>query len=243
MNLKNKVVIVTGASAGIGEATARALAAKGAKVALVARSAEKLAALEKELAGSFAVTADMSKPAEVKKMIAAVHTKMGGIDVLVNNAGQGLYGPVENIDLAAYEKVWALNVLGPLAAMEAIIPLMREQKPLEGLRGMIVNVSSMVSKNYFPYLGGYASTKYALNGLSLTARTEVAKDGIVISVVHPGMTATDFGKNAIRAEGMESMVSRQRENMPAADSAELVAGKIVETLEAGKAAPAEVTWK
>ncbi|GEM_PF-470942 len=248
------------ASAGIGEATAKLLVAKGARVVLVARSREKLAILEKALPGAVALPANMAKNADVKKMVATVEKKFGRVDAIVNNAGVGLYGPVENINLEDYASVWALNVVGPLAAMQEIIPLMRKQKPVEdgvsasekggtGLRGQIVNVSSMVSKNTFPYLGGYASTKYALNALSLTARVELAKDGIVVSVVHPGLTATDFGKNAVRAPGMEGMVSRERatgpngQAMPVADAPELVAGKIIETLEAGKDAPAEVMWK
>jgi len=235
--MKNKVIIVTGASSGIGEATARLLAGKGAKIALVARSAEKLATLAKELPGSAAFPTDMSKPAEVKKMIAAVHKKFGTIDVLLNNAGQGLYGPLEEINIDDYAAVWQLNVVGPLVAMQQVIHLMRAQKS-----GTIINTSSKVSKNAFPYLAGYASTKYALNALSLTARTELAKDGITIIIVLPGLTATDFGKNARRTKGMEGIVSRERANLPAADSPQLVAEKIAAALEAGKESPAEVIW-
>ncbi len=238
MDLKDKVIIITGASAGIGEATARLLAKEGARLALVARSPAKLAALEKELPGAHAIVADMSKPADVHAMIAAAQKHFGHIDVLVNNAGQGLYGPLEHINLDDFAAVWQLNVVGPLAAMEAVIPLMRAQGG-----GTIINISSMVSKNAIPNLAGYTSTKYALNALSLTARAELASDNIAVTLVHPSLTATDFGKNARRAAGTEHMVPRNRPDMPAADSAELVAGKILEAIKNGASGPAEIIWR
>ncbi len=238
MNITNTTIIVTGASAGIGEATARLLSQKGARVALVARSPAKLAALEKELPSSLAVVADMSKPTDIQHMIATVQKHFGRIDTLINNAGQGLYGPLERIDLNDYAAVWHLNVVGPLVAMQSVIPIMRAQGG-----GSIINISSMVSKNAIPNLGGYASTKYALNALSLTARAELAPDNIVVTLVHPGMTATDFGKNSRRASGMEHMVPRNRVTMPTPDSAELVAEKILEALQNGATGPAEIIWK
>ena len=106
--------------------------------------------------------------------------QFGRIDILVNNAGQGLCAPVESIDLGDYRAVMELNVFAVLSAMQAVIPIMRQQGG-----GMILNVSSVVSKNYFTTIGGYASTKYALNALSLTARQELAKGNIVVSVFHP----------------------------------------------------------
>lgn len=191
MDIKNKVVIVTGASEGIGRATAEALSREGAKVVLAARSDDKIAHLAHSLPGSLAVHADMRNPADIQNLIDRTIAVHDHIDILVNNAGQGMYGPVENINLEQYREIMELNVYGPLLAMQMVIPHMR------GRGGMIVNVSSRVSKNYFPNLAAYASTKYALNALSLTAREELKKDGIVVSVMHPKMTATDFGKNSI----------------------------------------------
>ena len=102
--------------------------------------------------------------------------------------------------------------------------------------GTIVNVSSMVSKAYYSYLGAYASTKYALNALSLTARAELENDNIIIGVVHPGLTDTDFGVNAIKSdETARSMQSRRREGMPVPDSPEHVAEKILFAIESGQA--------
>jgi short-subunit dehydrogenase len=205
MDIKNKVIVITGASEGIGLATARVLAREGAKLVLAARSADSLKKLEKELdsgrhdgkenaSGAIAVPTDMRKPADIATLVDAAVKKFGRIDVLINNAGQGMYGPVESIDIDKYKDIMELNVFAVLRAMQAVIPIMRKQGG-----GMILNISSRVSKNYYPNLAAYASTKYALNAISLTARAELEKDNIVISVFHPKMTATNFGKNSVSA--------------------------------------------
>ena len=231
MEIKNKVIIVTGASGGIGLSTAKLLGSHGAKVALVARSKDKLVALSKELPDSFPIVADMSKIKDVDQMIEKVKKHYGKIDILINNAGQGIYGAIENINIDDYKKIIDLNIIGPMEAMQKIIPIMRKQGG-----GMIVNISSMVSKNYYPYLGAYASTKYALNAISLTARAELEKENIIVSVVHPGMTATDFGKNSIKSdETAKTMQSRNREGMPEPDSADHVASRILFAIQNGEA--------
>ncbi len=191
MQIKDKIAVVTGASGGIGLALARLLAEKGAKVILAARSADKLKQLEGEIPGSFAIAADMRKPEDIRNLIHQTHEKFGRIDILVNNAGQGLRAAVEAIDLDDYRSIMELNVFSVLLAMKEAIPIMRKQGG-----GVILNVGSLVSKNYFPTLAAYASTKYALNALSLTARQELQNDKIVVSVFHPKMTATEFGQNA-----------------------------------------------
>lgn len=191
MDIKDKVIVITGASQGIGKAAAEVLAKEGAKLVLASRSSDALYELEKKLPDSLAVSTDMRKPDDVKNLIDQAMNRHGRIDILINNAGQGMYGPVESVNLDDYKKIVELNVYGPLVAMQAVIPVMRKQGG-----GMIMNVSSRVSKNYFPNLGAYASTKYALNALSLTARAELANDHIIVSVMHPKMTATDFGKNS-----------------------------------------------
>jgi short-subunit dehydrogenase len=191
MNIKNKVAIVTGASMGIGLSLARALAREGASVVLAARSLDTLKKLEQEIPNSYAIETDMRKEEDIKNLIKKTKEKFGRIDILVNNAGQGMHSPVEKINIADYRNILELNVFGVLHAMQEVIPIMREQGG-----GFILNVSSMVSKNYFPRLAAYASTKYALNALSLTAREELKEDKIVVSVFHPKMTSTDFGKNS-----------------------------------------------
>ncbi len=221
MQIENKVVIVTGASGGIGLALARLLAQKGATVILAARSASKLKQLEEEIPGSLAIPTDMNRAEDVHNLIHQVHEKFGRIDILINNAGQGLRAPVESIDLDDYRAVMELNVFAALLAMQKTIPIMRKQGG-----GMILNISSMVSKNYFPSLAAYASTKYALNALSLTARQELQNDNIIVSVFHPKMTATEFGQNS-RGEQYSSGAARPG---MVVDTAEAVAERIIEQI-------------
>lgn len=192
MDIKNKVIIITGASQGIGEATAKYLSKAGAKVVLAARSGDVIDKLAKELPGALAVPTDMRKADEIKNLIDEAVKKFGRIDILINNAGQGMYGAMETIDIEKYKEIMELNVYGVLRAMQAVIPQMRKQGG-----GQIINISSRVSKNYFPALSAYASTKYAVNALSLTARQELEKDKIIVSVFHPKMTSSNFGKNSI----------------------------------------------
>jgi short-subunit dehydrogenase len=225
MTIKDKIIIITGATQGIGLATARLLAEKGATIVLASRSEEDLHTLEKEIPGSLAVPTDMRKPEDVRNLINKTVEKYGRIDVLINNAGQGMYGPLESIDIEKYKQIMDLNVYGVLVAMQAVIPVMRKQGG-----GTILNVSSLVSKNYFPGLSAYASTKYALNALSLTARVELAKDNIIVSVMHPKMTATNFTKNT--ANPTAPRFERPAGAPPMqVDKSEAVAEKIAELIE------------
>jgi short-subunit dehydrogenase len=229
MELKDAVVIVTGASMGIGEAAVKALAKEGAKVVLVARSVDALNKLAEEIPGSFVIQADMTKPEDIKMIVEKTIEHFGKIDLLVNNAGQAVYGNLESVDPDSYHKIIELNIFGPLLAMQAVIPQMRKQGG-----GMIINVSSRVSKMYIPGLAAYASTKYALNALSLTARQELEKDNIIVSIILPGLTATSFGKNAMGARP-QHWSNGESSEMPAGDSAEKVADKLVELAKSGQA--------
>lgn len=230
MDVKGKVVLVTGASEGIGAATARLLAARGAKVAVAARSIDKLNELTVELDGSFAVQVDMTQPESITAMVDAVAEHYGRIDVLVNNAGRALRAPVTDIKIADFQDIINLNVYGPLLAMQAVIPRMRQQGA-----GSIVNVSSNVSKMAIPTIGAYAATKYALNGLTLTARGELAADGIVVTVMHPGQTATNFGRNATVDQSMASAPPPSGGSHATPDTAEDVAEQVLEAIIDGPA--------
>jgi NADP-dependent 3-hydroxy acid dehydrogenase YdfG len=137
MNVQNKVIIITGASAGIGLATAKLLSKQGAKLAIVSRSKETLEKLSRELPDSLAVPTDMTKIPEIKKMIKKTKEHFGRIDVLINNAGQGYDARVENINIKTLHQVFDLDLVGPLVAMQQVIPIMRKQ---DG--GLIVNISS-----------------------------------------------------------------------------------------------------
>jgi short-subunit dehydrogenase len=222
MEIKNKVAIVTGASSGIGAAVAKLLVAGGAQVVLVARSADKLAQLASELPGSLALTADMTKEDEVKGMVAEVQQHFGRTDILINNAGSGYSASVIDIELSKARYLFELNVIGPLVAMQAVIPLMRQQGG-----GLIVNISSGVSLMVLPSLAFYNATKRSLNAISLTARAELAADNIKVSLVYPYATATDFSKNLLVSGQRPDWPVRSEANLPPPDSADYVAEKVL----------------
>jgi len=227
-SFRDKVAVVTGASEGIGLEVARLLAAGGARVVLAARSRDKLQEAVREIPGSVAVRADLREPADRANLVKEALKRFGRIDIFVNNAGQGIYGPMEKIDLSEYRRVMELNLFAVVDLMQKVIPVMREQGA-----GRILNVSSMVSKNYYPNLGAYASTKYALNAVTLTARKELEKDGITVGVMHPKMTATRFGVNAVGGDPADSRADGKP--VPGVDTAAQVAAKIVRQLDTGEA--------
>jgi NADP-dependent 3-hydroxy acid dehydrogenase YdfG len=196
MEVTGKAVVITGASSGIGEATARRLAREGARLVLAARRTDRIQALADELGNAVAVTTDMRDPAQVRALVAAATDAHGGVDVLVNNAGQGLHVPVEDIVLDDLVAVTELNFYAPLVAIQAVIPVMRERGG-----GSIVNVSSGTTLMVPTGTAGYASTKAALNLLSRTARAELADDGIAVSVVYPFVTETEFHDTLRAGEG------------------------------------------
>lgn len=235
MEVQNKVVIITGASMGIGTASARVFAKAGAKLVLAARSADKLEAVAHSLpphAETLIVPTDMTNQTQVRALIDQAYEHFGRIDILINNAGQALVGWVATVNPDHYRQIIELNMLGPLHGIQAVVPKMKEQGG-----GVIINISSSVSKMAIPGISTYASTKYALNGLSLTARNELAADNIRVVLFHPGQTATDFGKNALIEENMVNWRPDTASPMPAPDSAEAVAYKI---LEAAITEPAEM---
>ncbi len=230
MEIKNKTIIITGASSGIGAATAKVLSEQGAKIALVARRTDKINELAKFLPDSLAITADMSEPDDIKLMVEKVKNYFGKIDVLINNAGQGYSSLIEKIDIGKFKYLLDLNLIGTLVAMQEVIPIMRKQK-----QGLIINISSGTSLMYLPNVGAYSSTKRALNGISLTAREELAKDNIKVSILHPYITTTNFYENAFKSDNDKSALRFNNPEMPSPDSAEYVAQKILEAIISEKA--------
>jgi short-subunit dehydrogenase len=225
MHINDRVFIVTGASSGIGLSTAHALSDRGAKVALLARSTDALQDLAQRLPESLPVTADMTQFDRVREAVHTVHRHYGRVDGLVNNAGRSYAAAVETIDPAAFDEIFHLNVLGPIVAMQAVIPLMRAQGG-----GSIVNINSGTAFMAVPQYSVYSASKRALLGISLTARAELEKDHIVVSEIYPFVTATNFGKNRMGSGG-----SGPSTNYAEGDRPEFVASLVVQAIEEGQA--------
>lgn len=195
MNPRDRVVILTGASAGIGAATARAFAAAGARLVLAARSRGPLEQLAATLPGrTLVVPTDVADAAQCHALVAQALAAHGRVDLLINNAGVGLAGPVAALAEADLERAIAVDLLGPLRLIQAALPAMRAQG-----RGQIINVSTVLAAQPLPFLGGYAAAKAALERLSEALRMELRGSGVAVSVVRPGTTRTAFGANRLGA--------------------------------------------
>jgi len=222
--LKGRVTVVTGASGGIGEATARELSSRGAAVVLLARNAQKIHYLQREFRAAggeaLALPTDVSDDASVSSAFEEIATWRGTVDVLVNNAGLGLSGRVAELRPDDLRHVFEVNVLGPLRCTQAALPRMPRG-------GRIINVSSVVGLRAIPNVGGYSASKFALNALSDALRVEVAKRGVGVTSVYPGTTRTAFRENA-RRTGNEERGWRPRGVAP-----EKVAEKIANAAEEG----------
>src|SRR5262245_5889758 len=181
--LGDRTALVTGASAGIGLATARLLAREGARVVLNARRAEKLDAVARETKG-VAVAGDITDPAVRARLLEACGPR---IDILVNNAGYGEAGPVETIGEAEARRQFEVNFFAPAALIQAVMPRMRAQRS-----GRIVNISSVAGRIGYPLFGWYCASKHALEGLTDALRLEARPWGIHVSLVEPGPVETEF---------------------------------------------------
>ncbi|MFH1262031.1 MAG: SDR family oxidoreductase [Pseudomonadota bacterium] len=192
---RETVVIVTGASGGIGKETALEFARKGARVVLAARNLARLEEVAKEIAaiGSEAliVPCDVSKEAECKQMVAKGIDRFGKIDILVNNAGYGHYAAVENLVAEDLHKIFSTNLYGAIWCAQAVIPHMKARHT-----GHIVNVSTVISFRSMPYMTAYCMTKFAMNAMDEGLRLELRPFGIGVTLLCPGLTATDFQTNA-----------------------------------------------
>ncbi|MFK0166983.1 SDR family oxidoreductase [Rhizobium sp. NPDC090279] len=229
MEIRDAVVLVTGASSGIGEATARAASQSGARVVLLARRKDRIDALASELGdNALAVACDVTRPEFVQQAVHAAIGKFGRIDALVNNAGQGLHATIEDIGIDDFRELLNLNSVAPLVMMQAVIPFMRRQGA-----GSIVNVSSGATLGTYPGAAAYTSSKSALNMLSSVARLELADAGIVVSIMHPFITATEF-YGSVRS-GLDSAKAQEAGTASIAQSPTLVADMILGLIKSGHA--------
>lgn len=196
MEVKGKVVIVTGASSGIGEATAREFGREGAKVILAARRVDKLQTLAEEInkmgAEALVVQADLSKLEDIQKLVSESLAKFNRIDILVNNAGFGRLDWLENLDpIKDIQAQMDVNVMGVIQTTRQVLPIMMKQRS-----GSIINMCSMAGLVATPTYTIYAATKHAVHGFSEALRREVKPWGIDVSLVYPGGVVTEFSSHA-----------------------------------------------
>jgi NAD(P)-dependent dehydrogenase (short-subunit alcohol dehydrogenase family) len=194
--MSQKVWFITGTSKGFGRVWAEAALARGDQVAATARSIETLSALTKRYGKQVAaLKLDVTNKTEVDAVIAEAHTRFGRLDVVINNAGYGLFGAIEEISEKEARAQIETNLLGALWVTQAALPIMRAQGS-----GHIIQVSSIGGVNAFPTIGLYHASKWGLEGFSQALAAEVAAFGIKVTIVEPGGYATDWGgASAIRA--------------------------------------------
>ncbi|MBB3656672.1 NAD(P)-dependent dehydrogenase (short-subunit alcohol dehydrogenase family) [Rhizobium sp. BK650] len=181
--------LVTGASSGMGKSIAKRLIADGYLVYVAARGVDRMADLER--LGAVPLRMDISSDEDIVAAVAAITERSGGVDVLVNNAGYGLYGPVEEIPLDEARYQFEVNVFGPARLTQLLLPAMRAKG-----RGTIVNITSMGGKIYTVLGAWYHATKHALEGWSDSLRLEAEPFGIRVVVIEPGLIETGFGSAA-----------------------------------------------
>jgi short-subunit dehydrogenase len=220
--LRDRVVLVTGASRGIGAAVAVAAAAKGAKVGLLARTEDDLRGVLATVGGRGAVAAaDVADPAALHDAIASLEADLGPVDVLVANAGIGAYGPFVDITPEEMERLVRVNILGTMYPVRAVLPGMIARR-----RGHIVTIGSIAGRIGSPFEAAYSATKFAGVGFTEALAVEVAPYGVAVSLVNPGVVATAFGEARGHPYDRAS---------PKPISAEAVAAAVIEAVERRRA--------
>jgi NAD(P)-dependent dehydrogenase (short-subunit alcohol dehydrogenase family) len=192
-NLENKTAVVTGAGRGIGRAISLMLAEAGADVVLTARTAEEIKSAASEIrAGggtAIAVTADISREKDVDDLFTAVNDQLGAPDILINNAGLGIYGPLVDFPVSDFDKVMAVNLRGTFLCCQHAMQLMIPEKT-----GYIINISSVVGFKGYPNQTAYTASKHGIMGITKSLAKEAQEHGIRVSAVLPGGVDTDMVK-------------------------------------------------
>ena len=216
MKIEGKVVLITGSSQGIGAACACAFRSRGARLSLTARSEDKL----KEVADANAVVTagDLTSAAVRSRVVERTIERFGRIDILINNAGIGLYAPAWKAPLDEAHAMFELNFFTPLALIQLVTPHMRERRS-----GMIVNIGSIAGKVTLPWFTLYSATKFALGALTEGLRMELAGGGIRTMVVCPGYVKTDFQAHALVGQAPDRLLKGRKFAITPEQCAEAVA--------------------
>jgi len=196
MQVSGKVAVITGASMGIGEAVAKLFADRGASVVLLSRDAERAEAARGRVGHAertLALACDVRNREEIDRVVGLTLHHFQRIDVWINNAGHGILDSVANVDMSAVRETFETNFFGALEAMQAVIPVMKQQGS-----GAIINISSVAGHIPIPFHAVYSATKFAMNAIGKAARIELMSNGINVLTVCPGYVRTDFSKNAIK---------------------------------------------
>ncbi|HEX3123752.1 MAG TPA: SDR family NAD(P)-dependent oxidoreductase [Rhodanobacteraceae bacterium] len=214
--LAGRVALVTGASSGIGDATARALADAGAKVAIAARRHERLDVLARELVGSgaevFVLAADLAREEENRRIVVETEAHFGRLDILVNNAGVMLLSPVDGSNPEDWRRMLELNVLAPMVSSQAALPGMRARGG-----GHIVSISSTAGRIANPNAAGYSASKFGVVAFSESLRREVYKDNIRVTVIEPGIVETELREHIPHAgtkQALDAWAAGMRQLQP-----------------------------
>ncbi|MBD2300837.1 SDR family NAD(P)-dependent oxidoreductase [Nostoc sp. FACHB-190] len=189
--LEGKVAIITGASAGIGEATAIALAAEGAQVVIAARRSDRLDAVAQKITENggkaLPIVTDVTDEAQVKNLVDKAIAAWGRVDILVNNAGIAVIGEIDGGNTANWRRMIDINVLGVLYATHSVLPILKAQNS-----GHIVNISSVAGRTARAGIGIYNATKWGVNGFSEALRQEVYQHNIRVTIIEPGLVDTEI---------------------------------------------------
>ncbi|WP_404828858.1 SDR family oxidoreductase [Effusibacillus dendaii] len=218
-HLKDKVAIVTGASSGIGEATAIALAEAGAKVVLAARRTDRLQQLKERIKGDcLLVPTDVSNRSDVENLVKTTKDTYGKVDILINNAGVMLLSFLDKLHVEEWDRMIDVNIKGVLYGAAAVIPIMKEQK-----NGHIVNVASIAGHRVIPAASVYCGTKFAVRAISEGLRMELSpQSGIRVTIISPGIVQTELTHHITDPDVQQSVAKRSLTPLTSEDIANAI---------------------